>query len=515
MKNRNSTTIIEYILEANIKETFGTKEDDLFIGLCHTLYIVLDTEINTINQIKIQEDRQEDRQKKNKTFPIPYSLMNRFVQFLWSTCLFPYTNSNGGCFALSTTSRQACYMLLSLLPFQCKQIVNVSNLNGFTTSNWYYDSVDFDRQDNNNGYVGLMNQGATCYMNSILQQLYHIPSFRNAILYNNDDEEEEEDDDDDDDEKEEKEHEANKEHDTDKKDRDNERNDNVYGKNNETKNATKPIALSSSSSSSLLHQLKTLFGYLLVSSHNYYDTLPFCQSITDGQNQPLNLSEQKDVNEFTSYLFELLEKSSTNVKNIIQNHFQGEFVHEIISQNKHAPYVSTRDEPFYMITVPVKNKDTVEEGLELLTTGESLIGENQYRLPKEISTKFQKELLGSTTGNIEKVDAQKIMTIKKLPKHLILHLKRFEFDYSTMNKIKINDKFTFPIHLNMYPFTHQGRKRTDEEKRLYKREQVEKRTEEDDDKKGGEGNGTLFNVLKQENSKHSKDSTRTSSVTYK
>ena len=27
-------------------------------------------------------------------------------------------------------------------------------------------------------------------MNSILQQLYHIPSFRNAILYNNDDEEE-------------------------------------------------------------------------------------------------------------------------------------------------------------------------------------------------------------------------------------------------------------------------------------------------------------------------------------
>ena len=67
----------------------------------------------------------------------------------------------------------------------------------------------------------------------------------------------------------------------------------------------------------------------------------------------------------------------------------------------------------------------------------------------------------------------------------------------------------------MYPFTHQGRKRTDEEKRLYKREQIEKRTEEDDDKKGGEGNGTLFNVLKQENSKHSKDSTRTSSVTYK
>lgn len=28
------------------------------------------------------------------------------------------------------------------------------------------------------GYVGLKNQGATCYMNSLLQTLYHTPYFR-------------------------------------------------------------------------------------------------------------------------------------------------------------------------------------------------------------------------------------------------------------------------------------------------------------------------------------------------
>ena len=39
---------------------------------------------------------------------------------------------------------------------------------------WTYDSKK------ETGYVGLKNQGATCYMNSLLQFLYHIPYFRKA-----------------------------------------------------------------------------------------------------------------------------------------------------------------------------------------------------------------------------------------------------------------------------------------------------------------------------------------------
>lgn len=31
------------------------------------------------------------------------------------------------------------------------------------------------------GFVGLANQGATCYLNSLLQTLYLTPEFRNAI----------------------------------------------------------------------------------------------------------------------------------------------------------------------------------------------------------------------------------------------------------------------------------------------------------------------------------------------
>ena len=34
----------------------------------------------------------------------------------------------------------------------------------------------------NRQFAGLKNQGATCYLNSLLQSLYMIPEFRNAIL---------------------------------------------------------------------------------------------------------------------------------------------------------------------------------------------------------------------------------------------------------------------------------------------------------------------------------------------
>lgn len=42
---------------------------------------------------------------------------------------------------------------------------------------WSYDSKK------ETGYVGLKNQGATCYMNSLLQTLFHIPYFRKVSSF--------------------------------------------------------------------------------------------------------------------------------------------------------------------------------------------------------------------------------------------------------------------------------------------------------------------------------------------
>lgn len=44
---------------------------------------------------------------------------------------------------------------------------------------WAYDSKK------ETGFVGLKNQGATCYMNSLLQTLYHLPYFRKVLFLPN------------------------------------------------------------------------------------------------------------------------------------------------------------------------------------------------------------------------------------------------------------------------------------------------------------------------------------------
>lgn len=52
-----------------------------------------------------------------------------------------------------------------------------------------------------------------------------------------------------------------------------------------------------------------------------------------------------------------------------------------------------------------------------------------------------------------KVNAIKRMSIKRLPPQLILVLKRFEFDFDSMAKVKVNDKCEFPFDLDMLPYS--------------------------------------------------------------
>ena len=46
--------------------------------------------------------------------------------------------------------------------------------------------------------------------------------------------------------------------------------------------------------------------------------------------------------------------------------------------------------------------------------------------------------------------------LERLPNLLILQLKRFEMDYSTMKPAKLNDRCSFPMVLDVKPYTMKG-----------------------------------------------------------
>ena len=52
---------------------------------------------------------------------------------------------------------------------------------------------------------------------------------------------------------------------------------------------------------------------------------------------------------------------------------------------------------------------------------------------------------------------RKRSTIKALPICLPIHLKRFDLDYETFQTIKLNERFEFPLEINMFPYTLEGR----------------------------------------------------------
>jgi ubiquitin carboxyl-terminal hydrolase 9/24 len=66
----------------------------------------------------------------------------------------------------------------------------------------------------------------------------------------------------------------------------------------------------------------------------------------------------------------------------------------------------------------------------------------------------------------KKVSAVKRMSIKKLPNHLIVTLKRFEFDYERMIKLKVNDYCEFPQNLNLQQYSQQYLRRQENSKTI-------------------------------------------------
>lgn len=243
------------------------------------------------------------------------------------------------------------------------------------------------------GYVGLKNLGCTCYMGSVLQQLFMIPSFRQNIL----------------------------------------------------------TTQCQPNNDSLLYQLQYIFAGLLASDKQAISPKYFAKAFKDPEGNEINVIEQMDVDEFFASLLDKLETclKGTFSENLIKSHFGGIQATEIIG--KECPHRSEREEPFISISVEVKNKKNLLEGLESYVSEEILEGENAYQC-----------------DHCEcKVKAIRRVCVKYLPNYLILALRRFEFDFDTMSREKVNDFFEFPFELNMEAYTQEGLEKSEKKEKDY------------------------------------------------
>ena len=139
-------------------------------------------------------------------------------------------------------------------------------------------------------------------------------------------------------------------------------------------------------------------------------------------------------------IFSSFNFKETSQKKLLQEIIGGHLLHEIISLEDNFQYYAKTEEPYLTISLEIKNKKNIEEALNLYIKGEILEGDNKY-----FCEKYNR-----------KIKVLKRCCIKTLPNTLIITLKRFEFDYNLMQKVKINDYFEFPIELNIYPWTKQG-----------------------------------------------------------
>ena len=98
-----------------------------------------------------------------------------------------------------------------------------------------------------------------------------------------------------------------------------------------------------------------------------------------------------------------------------------------------------RSEPFLDLGLRVKDLAGVADSLATLFEIDHLTGENKLTCD-------------SAKCKGTKTDSRKYQRVGKLPPVLTLGLYRFELDYTTWQRYKINDRFEYPLELDMRQF---------------------------------------------------------------
>lgn len=146
--------------------------------------------------------------------------------------------------------------------------------------------------------------------------------------------------------------------------------------------------------------------------------------------------EQQDVQELCRKLMERLEEKmkGTPAEKALPDLFVGKTKTYLSCIN--VNYESSRVEEFWDIQLNVRGNKTLDDSFKDYIQVETLEGENKYDA-------------GSPYGL---QDAKKGVIFESFPPVLHLHLKRFEYDINRDAMMKINDRHTFPMDIDLSPY---------------------------------------------------------------
>jgi len=366
---------------------------------------------------------------------------NNLYEILIDKCIFSKCKSKLNLFNLvkddnpklavpicrSSSSRKGAFSLLSAVcynnPTYVEKLLNFLldyHELGFWRSKRFmsWNIICSSEEKSSTNFVGLQNLGCICYMNSLLQQFYMIPTLRETIL-------------------------------------------------------STDISTNGNKEDYVLFQLQKIFSSLKTSDRQYHNPKDFCTNFKGFDNQPVNVLEQMDVDEFFNLLIDRVESNlkGSKMEKVFKYHFGGMLTNELIC--KGCPHYSEREESFNSISLQVKNKKSITESLESFVEGEMLEGENAY-----LCEKCDK-----------KVNTLRRQCLKKLPKTLIIVLKRFEFDYEAMTKFKVNDYCEFPFELNVEKYTQEYLQKNE---KIKEKNEVEGKSKSNDDTNAESESNTKF-----------------------
>lgn len=173
------------------------------------------------------------------------------------------------------------------------------------------------------GYVGLRNLSNTCYLNSLLTQLYMHTDFRRFIM--------------------------------------------------------STMVTDPENTQDLLYHTRKTFGFMQESYRCSIEPIGFVQSIKAYDDTLIDIHNQMDVDEFYNLLFDRWEGQLLNSveKKHLRSFYGGQLVQQV--KSKECEHISERLEPFSAIQCDIKGKKNLQESLQAYVDGEVLEGDNKYK----------------------------------------------------------------------------------------------------------------------------------------